>query len=103
MAYTYEELKPKTLAELRDIGKDIVQGYSQMNKEHLLREICKALNIDMHAHHQVVGINKTDIKSHIKELKAKRDEVIAEGNHTELKKVRRAIHRLKRQIHKSTV
>ena len=40
MAYTYEELKGKTVQELREIAKDVkhdaVQGFSQMNKEHLL-------------------------------------------------------------------
>ena len=49
MAYTHHELKHKTLAELRDIAKDIehdaVQGYTQLNKEHLVVAICKALNI----------------------------------------------------------
>src|SRR5688572_17091215 len=50
MAHTYEELKKKTVAELRDIAKDIeheaVQGFTQMNKDHLLPAICKALGIE---------------------------------------------------------
>jgi hypothetical protein len=37
---TYEDLKKKTVAELREIAKglthDAVQGYTQMNKDHLL-------------------------------------------------------------------
>ena len=103
MAYTYEELRRKGLTDLREIAKDTVQGYSQLNKDHLLKEICKAMNIDMHAHHEVVGINKSSIKAHIKELKAKRDAAIEAGNHAELKNVRRAIHRMKRRIHKATV
>jgi hypothetical protein len=41
MAPTYEELKKKTVAELREIAKglhdDAVQGYTQMNKEHCTR------------------------------------------------------------------
>ncbi len=41
MAFTYHELKEKTIKELRDIAKDVphdaVRGFSQMNKEHLLR------------------------------------------------------------------
>ena len=76
MAYTHNELKHKTLAELRDIAKDIqhdaVQGYTQLNKEHLIVAICKALNIEMHEHHDVVGIDKAAIKSRIKALKTKR-------------------------------
>ncbi len=107
MAYTHTELKHKTLAELRDIAKDIeheaVQGYTQLNKEHLIVAICKALNIEIHTHHEVVGIDKASIKSRIKELKVRRTSVIAEHDHKQLKAVRRRIHRLKRQIHKATV
>ena len=107
MAYTHNELKHKTLAELRDIAKDIdheaLQGYTQLNKEHLVVAMCKALNIDIHEHHDVVGIDKAGIKSRIKALKAKRDEAITAHDRAALKKARRGIHRLKRQIHKATV
>jgi DNA-binding IclR family transcriptional regulator len=107
MAYTHHELKHKTLAELRDIAKDIeheaLQGYTQLNKEHLVVAMCKALNIDMHEHHDVVGIDKAAIKSRIKALKAKRTEALNAHDHAALKKARRSIHRLKRQIHKATV
>ena len=107
MAYTHQELKHKTLAELRDIAKDIeheaVQGYTQLNKEHLVVALCKALNIDIHEHHDVVGIDKAAIKSRIKELKKKRDSAIAAHDRVQLKHARRSIHRLKRRIHKATV
>jgi DNA-binding IclR family transcriptional regulator len=107
MAYTHNELKHKTLAELRDIAKDIeheaVQGYTQLNKEHLIVALCNALGIDMHAHHEVVGIDKAAIKSRIKDLKQRRTGAIAAQDHARLKAVRRRIHRLKRQIHKATV
>ena len=107
MAYTHHELKHKTLAELRDIAKDInheaLQGYTQLNKEHLVVAMCKALNIDIHEHHEVVGIDKAAIKSRIKALKAKRKEALGAHDHAALKKARRGIHRLKRQIHKATV
>lgn len=107
MAYTHNELKHKTLAELREIAKDIeheaVQGYTQLNKEHLVVAICRALNIDIHEHHEVVGIDKGTIKARIKALKTKRDAALAAHDHAELKRARRGIHRLKRQIHKATV
>lgn len=107
MAYTHQELKHKTLAELREIAKGIdheaVQGYTQLNKEHLIVAICKALNIDIHEHHEVVGIDKASIKSRIKTLKTKRDAAIAAHDRAALKRARRGIHRLKRQIHKATV
>ena len=49
MAQTYDELKHKTVAELREIAKatehEAVKGYTQMNKDHLLQALCKALGI----------------------------------------------------------
>ena len=106
MAYTFEELKHKTVVELREIAKgiehDAVRGYTQMNKEHLLVAISKAIGIK-HEHHEVVGVDKASIKARIRDLKKKRDEALSAHNHDELKVVRRTIHRLKRQIHKATV
>lgn len=107
MAHTYEELKKKTVAELREIAKDIeheaLQGYTQLNKEHLLEALCKALNIDMHVHHKVVGVDKSSIKTQIKALKKKRDEAVAAHDHKQIKFTRRQIHHLKRKLHKATV
>ena len=108
MAYTYEELRHKTLAQLREIAaglgdNEAVQGYTQLNKEHLLAAVCKALGVDMHQHHEVKGINKTAIKSKIREMKKKRDEALETHDHKQLKLIRRNIHTLKRQIHKATV
>jgi len=107
MAHTYDELRHKTVAELRDIAAgiqhDAVQGYTQMNKEHLLHALAQALNLDTHGRHEVKGINKSEIKSQIKELKKKRDEALAAHDHAQLKAVRREIHHLKRKIHQATV
>jgi hypothetical protein len=106
MAYTFEELKHKTLAELREIAKggdsEVVQGYTQMNKEHLIVALAKALGIQ-HEHHEVVGIDKASIKARIKQLKTQRQAALAAHDHAQLKVVRRTIHRLKRRIHKATV
>lgn len=107
MAYTYEELKVKTAAQLREIASGIdneaVKGYTQLNKEHLLAAICKAFNIDMHAHHHAEGVNKADLKSQIRDLKKQRDEALANHDHKKLKSVRRQIHHLNRQIKRATV
>lgn len=106
MAYTYEQLKHMTLADLREIAKggdtEVVQGYTQMNKEHLIGALAKALGIK-HEHHDVVGIDKSAIKSRIRELKTQRAAAIAAHDSAQLKVVRRTIHRLKRRIHKATV
>jgi hypothetical protein len=103
MAYTYHELKDKTIQELRDIAKgvenqDAVQGYSQLNKEHLLPALCKALGIDTREHHEATGIDKPAIKAKMRELKAKRAQALEASDHEELKSVRRQLHRLNRQI-----
>lgn len=106
-AYTYRELKKKTVAQLREIAAGIeheaVKGYTQLNKEHLLEALCKALDIDMFEHHKVMGINKTVIKAKIKELKKKRDEALAVRNRGEHKNILRHIHQLKRKIRKAAV
>ena len=106
MAHTYEELKHKTVAELREIAKgiehDAVKGYTQMNKGYLLVAISRALGIQ-HEHHDVVGVDKAGIKARIRELKTKRQSALDAHDHAQLKMVRRTIHRLKRQIHKATV
>ena len=103
---TYEQLRHKNLAELREIakgsGNEIVQGYTQMNKEHLVGALAKALGIQ-HEHHSVVGIDKSSIKARIRELKTQREAALASHDHAQLKVVRRSIHRLKRRIHKATV
>jgi hypothetical protein len=102
VAYTYEELKAKTVAELRDIAKDIkhdaVQGASQMNKDHLLSAICTALGIDMHVHHSVHGIDKAGIKAKMRDLKTQRSAALDAHDSVQLKSLRRQIHRLNRQI-----
>jgi len=103
MAYTYDELKTKTVAELREIAKtveqhDAVQGYSQMNKDHLLPALCKALGIETHGHHAATGIDKPTIKAKMRELKKKRDAALAAHDHDAIKSTRRALHHLNRQI-----
>lgn len=107
MAHTYEELKGKTVAELREIAAGVqheaVQGYTQLHKDQLLPALCKALGIEAHAHHHVVGVDKTTIKTKIHALQKKRDEMLATKDRAELKAVLRQIHDLKRRIRRATV
>jgi hypothetical protein len=107
MAYTFHELKEKNLVQLREMAAGIqheaLQGYTQLNKEHLLVQLCRALNIDTHEHHKVVGIEKTTVKKQIRELKSKRDEALVAHDSQKLKEIRRKIHGLKRQIHRATI
>ena len=102
MAHTYEELKGKTIAELRDIAHGItderVQGYSQMNKDHLLPAICAALGLDAHEHHSVIGVDKAAIKAKMRALKKQRDEALEARDHDRLKSVRRQLHSMNHQL-----
>jgi hypothetical protein len=102
MTYTLHELQQKTLAELREIASglksDAVQGYSQMNKDHLLPALCSALGIDTHEHHSVIGVDKPGIKAKIRLLQRQRDEALASGQHKQLKAARRHIHHLNHQL-----
>ena len=104
---TFEELKHMTVTDLREVAASLpneeLKGHTQMNKDHLLKAICRALKIDMHAHHEVVGVNKSDIKAQVRQLKKQRDELIEKGDHEQLHVVRRQMHHLKRELHKATV
>jgi hypothetical protein len=106
MAYTYDELKGKTVQELRDIAKETgheaVQGAMQMNKEHLLPALCQALGIDAHEHHVVKGIDKAALKAKMRELKKRRDTALEARDGALLKSIRRQLHRLNHQIRAHT-
>jgi hypothetical protein len=103
MAYTYHELKEKTIQELREIAKsvsnqDAVQGYSQMNKDHLLPALCRVLGVETHEHHVVSGIDKPAIKARMRELKQARARALEAHEHDKLKSLRRQIHHYNRLI-----
>ena len=102
VAHTYEELKDRTVAELRDIAKNLnsegVQGYSQMNKEHLLPALCRALGVDVHEHHDVTGIDKAGVKARIRDLKQKRHDALEAHDYAALHSVRRELHRLNHRL-----
>jgi hypothetical protein len=101
VAFTYEELKEKTVGELRDIAKetghDDLKGAMQMNKDHLLPILCRVLGVQTH-HHIVTGIDKPGLKAKMRELKKQRDAALEAKDPDTLKSVRRQIHRLNHQI-----
>jgi len=108
MAYTYQELRHKTIQDLREIAKSVeaheaVQGYSQMNKDHLLPALCKALGVDAREHRAAAGIDKPAIKAAMRELRKKRDAAVVAHDHGALKSVRRQIHHLNRQIREHVI
>jgi hypothetical protein len=103
MAFTYEELQKKTVAELRDIAKGIdhdeTRGSTQMNKDRLIPAICQALGIDAHVHHHVTdGFDKSAIKSRLRELKSERERALETHDLTRLHDLRRERHMLNHRI-----
>jgi hypothetical protein len=108
MEVTYQDLQHKTVAELREIAKGIeheaVQGYTQMNKEHLIPAICKALGIDTHAHHHLAeGFDKSKVKARMRALKAERDKALEAHDNDRLRTLRRELHSLNHRIRANTV
>jgi phosphoribosyl 1,2-cyclic phosphodiesterase len=105
MAHTYEELKKKTVAELRELAKDVqhdaVQGYTQMNKEHLLPALCRAFGIETFEHHAAAIDDKVAIKAKMQALKQPRAEALERGDHARLHAIRREYHALNHQLRSS--
>ena len=109
MTYTYEDLKAMTIADLREIARDLqpaVQGYTQMNKEHLLPALCAALGVDTHHHrhahrphhgaHQ--AIDKPTMKATLRMLKTERTRALDAHDGHALHDIRRRMHALKHRL-----
>ncbi|HEU5257103.1 MAG TPA: hypothetical protein VFU28_14020 [Vicinamibacterales bacterium] len=107
MATTYEDLKKKTVAELRDMAKGLthqaVQGYTQMNKEHLLPALCKALGIERTHHHAEAGFDKSQMKTRMKMLRAERGKALEAHDSAKLRVLRTELHALNHRIRTHTV
>ena len=105
MAHTYEELKKKTVAELRELASSLqheaVQGYTQLNKEHLLPALCKALGIDAHEHHAAVAAEKGLIKAQMREIRAAIEKARDTHDREKLHELRRAHHHLNHALRTS--
>ncbi|OGQ95130.1 MAG: hypothetical protein A2521_00270 [Deltaproteobacteria bacterium RIFOXYD12_FULL_57_12] len=105
MAFTYDDLHKKTVAELRDIAKDIeheaVQGYTQLNKEKLLLAMCTALGIEARRKKGSAAGAATTLKARIKGKKAERDTAIEAQDHRRLRQIRRKIRNLKRKTRRA--
>jgi hypothetical protein len=101
----FHQLRLMTIDQLREVADGIegLTGYTQMRKQQLLEHVCQHLKIQMHEHHDVVGIDKGALKRQIRELKHQRDAALEAQDHDELRRVRRHIHRLKRRIRRATV
>jgi len=106
MAYTYDELHKKTIAELREIAKGLedeaLKGFTQMNKEHLLPLLAKALKVEMHPHAVAAGVRR-EMKAKVRQLKKKQREALKAKTYDKLPALRQGIHNLKRELRKTIV
>ncbi len=109
MAYSYEELKRKTIEDLREIAKGLeheaVQGYTQMNKEHLLPAVCRALGIEVHRHphHEAQGVDKAKLKVRMHAIRGEKAKALEARDHAKVKALRREYHHLNRRIRAASV
>ena len=107
MEHTFDSLKKKTVAELREIADGMdhekVQGYKTLHKEDLVKKLCEALGIEAHEHHEVVGLDKAKVKAQIQVLKQKRQAALEAHDAKQLKWTRLNIKRLKHKIRRATV
>ena len=108
--YTYEQLHKMTVGELRQIAAGIdderLKGHSQLHKEQLLPILCTVLGVDMHVHHEVVGIDKSSVKQKIRTLKNERDALIAAkapDRKDRLRDIRRQLRRERRRLRRAMV
>jgi hypothetical protein len=96
-----------TVAQLREIAAGIqdeaVQGYTQLNKEHLLAGLSKALNLDTHTRHKLKlsATEKEGVKSEMRTWKHKRDAALEAHDHAQLKTARRQLHSLRRKLRRA--
>jgi beta-phosphoglucomutase-like phosphatase (HAD superfamily) len=65
--------------------------------------MCQHLGIEMHKHHEVVGIDKAAAKQEIRALKLRREEILASDDKSELPGVRQRINRLKGRLRRAAV
>jgi hypothetical protein len=100
----YHELRSMSLPKLREVARTSgLDGGSQMHKEQLLKALCALLHIEMHEHHEVVGVDKASLKQELRALKRQRDAALASHDRAALARVRHQIHRAKGRLRRATV
>ena len=123
MSETYDDLKKKTVADLREIAKqhehDALSGYSSMKKPELIEAVATALGLTEEAApapaksapkpaakavpkaksgKSIRTMDKNELKQRIHELRAERTAALEAHDSPRLHRVRRRIHRLKRRM-----
>jgi hypothetical protein len=97
----WQELNKTRVKDLRELMKEHlpeVKGITALKKEELVELLAEKLGIERPHKTVASGLGKSALKVKIKELKVKREAALTAQDHAELKKQRRAIHRLKRRL-----
>ena len=99
-----KDLQKMTVTKLREeVGKfEDVKGISGMKKDQLIDTMCEKLDIHR-PEKQVVGIDKSVLKSRIRALKVKKAQAETEHDHEALADIRKRMKTYKRSIRKHTV
>ena len=100
--YTRNQLQRLTTKKLREIalGLGEIVGVHGMKKDELVDAIFELRGIEEIEGAPEPTIDKSALKSEIRELKALRDSAIEAGDALELKRVRKRIKKLKRVLRK---
>ena len=81
MKHSFEELKKKTVAQLKELAKgndhEALHGYSSMHKEDLVLAICKALGVDTHEGGKKESAKKEAVEEEVAAKEAVEEEVAA--------------------------
>ncbi len=99
----WHELHKHRVADLRDMMKKHapqVQGVLSWKKEQLVEEVAKLLGIEK-PHKVIEGIDKVAVKARIKKQRELRLAALEAKDSAQLKRARRKIHRLKRQLRRA--
>ena len=97
----YHDLQKTRVADLREMVKERmpeVEGVIGKKKDELVDLLAEHLGIEKPHKHVAAGLGKRRIKARIRELKVQRQAALEAGDHAELKKQRRLIHREKRKL-----
>lgn len=100
----YHDLEKMTVVKLREEASKLedVKGVSGMKKSELIELLCERLDIHK-PETKVEGVDKSKLKSKMRELKNKREEAVANHDHQALAEIRRRIRVYKRSLRKHTV
>ncbi|MCK4548262.1 MAG: hypothetical protein KAW17_12575 [Candidatus Eisenbacteria sp.] len=98
------ELEKLTVVKLREMAMEYedITTATAMTKEQLVDVLCEKLGIERKAEVEVAqSVDRAGVKKQIKEFKAQARQAATNGDKAMAKRMRRKVHREKRQLRKS--